>query len=211
MSAQNLLQNTDFESSELVPWTSSENVHRLLFLPNSFMGKNAIKIQHSKTSSYGFQQFISDLEGGMFYEVSGHGMTTDNNVASYFIRIAWYSSLDGSGSQLSSPNDTDKSEKTDGTWTRFIQTIQAPNDAKSAKLRLVFTSKSDGNVASVYFDDVVFQESVAPTPTPTSVPTSTPTPVPPTPTRTPTPTPAPTNTPTPTAMVVSTHSQLVAV
>ena len=33
----------------------------------------------------------------MFYEVSGHGMTTDNNVASYFIRIAWYSSLDGSG------------------------------------------------------------------------------------------------------------------
>ena len=56
-----------------------------------------------------------------------------------------------------------------------------------------------------------FRESVAPTPTPTSVPTSTPTPGA-------TlllqehrhPTPAPTNTPTPTAMVVSTHSQLVA-
>src|SRR3989338_9042394 len=65
-------------------------------------GTYSLKVQHDKTSSYGFQKIISSTEGGMFYKASGYGKTTDANVASYFIRVAWYSSTDGSGSQLSS-------------------------------------------------------------------------------------------------------------
>ncbi|MBI2614011.1 MAG: hypothetical protein HYW62_04545 [Candidatus Levybacteria bacterium] len=157
-------------------------------------GIYSLKVQHDKTSSYGFQKTISNTEGGMFYRASGYGKTTDVNVASYFIRIAWYASTDGSGSQLSSPNDSNSSTTINGDWVLLtIDSIQAPSTANSAKVRLVLTSVSSGQTAYVYFDDILFEESIAPTstPTPTPSPTNTPTP-------TKTPTPSPTHSPTPT-------------
>lgn len=157
-------------------------------------GIYSLKVQHDKTSSYGFQKIISNTEGGMFYQASGYGKTTDAHVASYFIRVAWYASTDGSGSQLASPNDSNSSTAINGDWV-FLTTdaIQAPSTANSAKVRLVLTSALSGQTAYVYFDDIIFAESIAPTSTPTPTLTVTPTS-----TNTPTPTPAPTSTKTPT-------------
>ena len=202
--AVNFIQNSDFESSSIDPWvTSGGGAAATLSAELVHSGTNALKIQHSKTASYGFQQTIKDVEGGMFYKVSGYGVTNDSNTASYFLRVAWYESSDGSGSQLSSPTDTNKGERTDGNWVWFESVVQAPTTAHSVKVRLVLNSKTDGVIAWANFDDVDFQESVAPPPTPTeelednSAPTPTPTPKPPTPTPTKKPTPTPTSTPIP--------------
>lgn len=169
-------------------------------------GSYSLKVQHDKTSSYGFQKIISNTEGGMFYKASGYGKTTDTNVSSYFIRVAWYASTDGSGSQLSSPNDSNSSTTINGDWVLLTtDAIQAPSTANSAKIRLVLTSVSSGQIAYVYFDDTLFEESIVPTSTPTLTPSPTNTPTPTaTPTRTPTPTSTPTLKPSPTKELLPT-------
>lgn len=188
--AQNLLNNGDFESQNLEPWSSSGGGAQATISSQLFYdGQFSLKVSHTKVSSYGFQQVITDLESGMFYQVRGFGSTDDNNTASYFLRVAWYESNDGSGSQLTSPTDSGKGDKIDGSWSSFDLLVQAPDKAHSAKLRLVLNSKENDLLASAYFDNLVFTEAIAPTPTPTLTPT-------PKPTSTSTPTPTPTPTPT---------------
>lgn len=157
-------------------------------------GTYSLKVQHDKTGSFGFQRAVSNIEGGMFYRVSGYGKTTSSNTSSFFIRLAWYTSTDGTGSQLSSPNDSNAGLSSDAGWVLLDQTIQAPSTANSVKVRLVLASVASGQIAYAYFDDIVFQESIAPTATPTHTPTPAPTS---TPTSAPTQAPTPTKTPTP--------------
>ena len=181
--AQNLLTNGDFESQSLEPWSSSGGSAQATVSSQLFYnGQFSLKISHTKVSSYGFQQVIADLEPGMFYQVSGFGGTNDSNTARYFLRVAWYESNDGSGSQLTSPTDSEKGDKVDGSWSPFDLLVQAPDKAHSAKLRLVLNSKEKDLLASAYFDDLAFIEAIAPTPTPTLTPipepTSTPKPTP---------------------------------
>lgn len=200
------LLSTGFEDGTTGSWSSSGGGASATISADIVRtGSYSIKIQHDKTSSYGFQNVVQNIEGGMFYQASGYGKTTDANTASFFIRVAWYSSADGSGSQLSSPNDSNIETTINGDWLLLTtNSIQAPASANSAKIRLVLTSKTSGQLAYAYFDDIVFQESIAPTntPTPTSVPTSTPVPTnTPTPKPTPTPTLIPTPSPTPTIVL----------
>lgn len=200
--ASNFLQNSDFESSSVDPWTSSGG-GAIATISSELIhsGEKTIKLSHDKSSSYGFQQTVQSLEGGIFYEISGYGASKDSNIDTYFLRVAWYESSDASGLQMSSPNDTEKGNVSNGEWVQFNQIIQAPVNAKSAKVRLVLTSKSNGTLTTAYFDDILFQESVAPSPTvtptlnPTSAPSSTPQP---TQTVVPTATITPRKTPTPT-------------
>lgn len=207
------LFSTDFESADISSWSSSGGgTIATISSELAKSGSYSIKVQHEKTSSYGFQTPVSNIEGGMFYNVSGYGRTTSENTASFFIRVAWYTSTDGSGSQLSSPNDSNSGTGIDSNWL-FLTTnvIQAPANANSAKIRLVLTSKTSGQQAFAYFDEVLFQESIAPTstPTPTTTPTSVPTSVPtstPIPTTAKTPTPA--KIPTPTAIFSITQTKL---
>ncbi len=198
--AVNLLKNADFEDTSLEYWSSSGGSAQATFSSELKHGGNySLKVSHSKVSSYGFQQVIGDLEGGMFYKLTAFATSDDENIASYFLRVAWYESNDGSGSQLSSPFDSQKKSNADGQWSEFSELVQAPGEANSCKVRLVLTSKENGFLVSAFFDDLIFEESVAPTPTPTSTPTITPTPKvnTPTPAKIPTPTStlAPTSTP----------------
>lgn len=175
--AQNLLVNSDFESGNLEPWISSGGgAAAVVSTESALNGGYSLKVQNSKVFSYGFQQTIKDLEGGMFYEVGGFGMSNDSQTDSYFLRVAWYESSDGSGSQMSSPVDTQKITAKDGKWYKFSMVVQAPASARSAKVRLIVTSSSDGFLATAYFDDIYFIESVSPpvssTPTPTQSSTS---------------------------------------
>lgn len=203
------LLSTGFEDGTLGSWSSSGGgASATISADIARTGAYSMKIQHDKTSSWGFQQTIANIEGGMSYKASGYGETVDSNVASFFIRLAWYASTDGTGPQLPSPNDSNAGSSADGDWILLDQTVQAPSTANSAKIRLVLTSKTSGQLAYAYFDDIIFQESIAPTNTPTPTPAPTSTPVPtstPTPKPTPTftPTPSPTLTPFPTATVTS--------
>lgn len=169
------LFSTDFESGNISSWMSSGG-GAIATVSAEFArsGQYSLKVSHDKTSSYGYQTTIQNIEGGMFYQVSGFGKSSDSSIASLFIRVAWYASADGSGTQLASPNDTD-SIGAGNDWTNFSSgIIQAPSTANSAKVRLVLTSKTVGQTASAFFDDVFFQESVAPTAvTTTNPPTQT--------------------------------------
>lgn len=194
-----VLFSEDFELGSLSSWSSSGgSATATISAETAHGGVNSIKVQHGKTSSYGFQTVIPNIEGGMFYDTIGYGNSTDSATASFFIRLAWYSSFDGGGSQLSQSYDSNTGNSSTSDWQLLSQTIQAPTGANSAKLRLVLNSKSQNLLASAYFDDIVFQESThTPTPTPSPTPTSTTTSSP-MPTWAPTPTPTPVKTPSPT-------------
>lgn len=186
------LFSSDFEDQNISSWNSSGGgASASVSSELSKNGNFALKVQNDKTSSYGYQILIPDIEGGMFYQAQAFGKSNNAFTNNFFIRIAWYSTNDGSGSQISTPSDSNQGTINDNWAELKTSAIQAPSLANSAKFRLVLTSKSAGNIASAFFDDVNFEEAVAPTPTPTDTPTKEPTP-------TKTPTPAPFKTPTPT-------------
>ncbi len=194
------LFSSDFENQNISAWSSSGGgASATISSELSKSGNYSLKIQHDKTSSYGYQILISNIEGGMFYQAQAFGKSGDISTDSFFIRVAWYSSSDGSGSQLSTPSDSNLVTVSNDWAELKTSVIQAPSLANSAKFRLVLTSKSQGTLASAFFDNVSFEEAIAPTstlaptqvsantPNPTTKPTSTLTPLP-TPSKTPTPT-----------------------
>lgn len=182
------LFSSGFESGGTSLWSSSGGGATATTSADFVHGGSlSLLVQHDKTLSYGYQTVVSNLESGMFYELYGYGRTGNANLNTYFLRVAWYASSDGTGSQLSQVNDSNSNSSSDTDWVKLATSaIQAPSTANSAKIRLVITSKISGQIATAYFDDIVFQESIAPTNTPTPTPTNSPTA---TPTKTPTPLP----------------------
>jgi len=169
-----LLFSSDFENQNISGWTSSGGgASATISSELSKSGNYSLKVQHDKTSSYGYQVLIPNIEGGMFYQAQAFGKSSNTSTDSFFIRVAWYSSSDGSGSQLSTPSDSNQGAVSDDWVELKTGVIQAPSSANSAKFRLVLTSKSAGTLASAFFDDIVFAEATAPTPSPTLIPTPT--------------------------------------
>lgn len=194
--ASNLLQNYDFESALIDPWiTSGGSATATISAEIKHGGNYSLKVQHSKISTYGFQQTIQNIESEKYYQVTGYAATNDSNTANYFIRLGWYNDQ---GDQFST-TDTSENTLTNGDWIKIQQTIQAPSNSKTAKIRLVLKSSTSGINASAYFDDLSLEQVADPTPTQTPSPTPTNTPDPtstPTPTKTPTPIKTPTTRPT---------------
>src|SRR3990172_12147460 len=85
----------------------------------------------------------------------------DGGVGEALLRISWYASSDGSGGQLS----TADSQPLRADSPRFVAldtgAVQAPLEARSARVRLLLRPLS-GSPATVYFDDVSFQETEVP-------------------------------------------------
>ncbi len=164
----------------------------------SYQGQKSLLVKNLSDNSYGVYQLISRIEADQTYEINGWIYLVDGNAGSGFIRIAWYASEDGSGSQLST-NDSDK-VTTIGKWERVSNVVKSEVEAKSAKVRLLVASNTEGNAGVARFDDVSFERvNIAPTSTPT------PAPKPPTPTARQTPTikPSPTSMPSVTKIEVS--------
>lgn len=184
------LFSTDFENGSLDNWSSSGgSTTASISAEQKRSGNYALKVMSDKTSSFGYQYAVGGIESGAFYEIGGYGKTDDPNTNSFSLRVAWYK--DGSNAQLSSVNESNIVSGSSDWVSITTGTIQAPALATSAKVRLVMTVKIQGQMARVFFDDIVFNEAIAPTsmPTVTSSPTSIPTPTrSPTPIKTPTPT-----------------------
>lgn len=139
------LLNTDFETASLSAWLSSGGgAIATISADTAKSGKYSIKVTHDKTSSYGYQTTIQNIEPGMFYEASAYAKSQDPNISAFFIRVAWYVSTDGSPPQLSSPNVSNQGSVNSDWVQLFTGSIQAPSNANSAKLRLVLTSKATG-------------------------------------------------------------------
>lgn len=119
------------------------------------------------------------VEPGAYYEARASALKDDPNVRAVFLRISWYESEDGSG-EASAFADSDHLE-TDAPSFRSLSTglIRAPDDARSAKVKLMLRPAST-TPAAVFFDDVQFSEIEVtpppPEPSDTPEPSAPPTP-----------------------------------
>lgn len=197
--ADNLLQNPGFESVDS-SWLTNHS--RVWFTYSSdfyLSGSKAARVTNTSSSSYGIEQIISAIEPGEEYSFFGYAHSNDTNTSSIRLRLAWYESTDGSGSQISTVDSNIVNPPT-YEWKFLSGGVNAPLNAHSVKLRAILASKTTDVEALAYFDNLAFEKVDSPTPTPTEAPPT----IPPVPTNTPTLIPVPTstgaltNTPTPT-------------
>ncbi len=115
------------------------------------------------------------VEGGRWYEASGL-LRPASNAALARIRIAWYASGDASGAQLSTEDSDELGGVGDSYTAVSTGPIRAPDNARSAQLRVMLRPASEG--PAVLRADNVRLERTAPPPSPpaTRAPVSVPTP-----------------------------------
>ena len=169
------LANGDFELvAEGKPAHWQKFGGEMVSSPEAARGSFAGCLESTTPSTKWLYQIVS-VEGGGWYAAGASARMSGPGEAS--IRISWYESGDGSGTQIEpfeSPGTTAPS------WT-LLSTgpVQAPDEARSARVRLTL---QPGVTATACFDDATFFEAPAPSATP--VPTGEPGPGTPTPTRT---------------------------
>ena len=133
-------------------------------------GSRAMSLSSSGTSSTKWVYQTVSINGGWYYEGSVYAWKNDPKAETTFVRISWYSSADGSGEAISTADSTEVLTSDLATF-RLLSTgaIQAPPEARSARLRLMLRPAGTDS-ATVVFDDAAFVEAVAPSPTPTPSP-----------------------------------------
>lgn len=173
--ADNLVKNSGFEDG-VSNW-EEQGASAVSVSDEKKSGDKAILISNNQKTSYGVQQLITGIESGQNYLLEGWAKAKDlARATGVRLRIGWYESEDGSGDQMS-PQDTNQVET--GEWSYLRSELKAPDKAKSARIRLVLSTKEDGQAAEAYFDDIYldrYEVSPTPSPTMTPAPTSEPTP-----------------------------------
>ncbi|MBI2910426.1 MAG: hypothetical protein HYX92_22505, partial [Chloroflexi bacterium] len=152
----------------------------------------------STTASTKWAYQTVSVSPGQYYVFSGYIYNDDPNVDATYLRLSWYASSDGAGTQISYNDSLTALElagKSQGYRLLTTGAVRAPANARSAKTRIMLDPVSS-NYAIIYFDDISFNRAEI-TPTPTPSPTA-----PATPTLTPSPT--PTVAPSPTSSAVPT-------
>lgn len=81
-----------------------------------------------------------------------------------WIRLSWYTSVDGSGSAAAQADGT---VATGGGWTAIDTVGQAPEGARSVRVRLMLRAPGE---ATAYFDNAALSVTTAPPPAPATIP-----------------------------------------
>ncbi len=119
----------------------------------------AALISRTESTKWLFQTV--SVRGGSYYRLRAMALKNDSAVRETLLRVSWYASADGSGDQLS----TADSQPLTTDSPRFVAldtgAVQAPTEARSARVRLLLRPVS-GAPATVYFDEVSFQETDPP-------------------------------------------------
>jgi len=178
------LANGDFEdATPLYGWAHQGGE---AYLSDGYVSADHVAVLHSTTTSTKWLHQAVLVEPGGWYEASAM-LGTQSVADRAWLRLAWYASLDGSGSQLA----VEDSEEVGGAAGAVaVGPVQAPPGAQSVRVRLMLRPGSS-SFAMLAADFVTLARTAPPTPTPTRSPTPTPTP-----TRTPTPSLTPTLVPT---------------
>lgn len=161
-----LLANGDFEVvREGKPAHWEKYGGTMLASGESARGTFAACLESDTTSTKWLYQ-VAAVRAGAWYRAGAIARVSAGGTAS--LRVSWYASADGSGSQLSQ----EQSEGTgSGTWSELSTgPVRAPDEARSARVRLVF---QPGGPGSACFDDAEFTETGAAVATPTPSSTST--------------------------------------
>ncbi|MEZ4502068.1 MAG: lamin tail domain-containing protein [Dehalococcoidia bacterium] len=174
------LTNGDFEdTTPLYGWAHQGGE---AYLSDGYVSADHVAVLHSTTTSTKWLHQAVLVEAGGWYEASAI-LGTQSTGDRAWLRLAWYASLDGTGSQLS----VEDSEEVGGAaGSVLVGPVQAPPGAQSVRVRLMLRPAS-AEFAMLAADYVTLTRTAPPTPTPTRSPT---------PTRTPTLTPTPTATST---------------
>jgi hypothetical protein len=102
------------------------------------------------------------------YEFQGY-VATDGDVSEAYLRIAWYTSDDASGSALSSIDSLSRLGSASGFAYLTTGPVAPPPDARSARLRVILAPAST-STATIFMDDFSFGTTTAPPATRTPVP-----------------------------------------
>ena len=136
-------------------------------------GERSVALVSRTASTKWIYQTVS-VQGGAFYRLSAAVLKNDPGVREALLRVSWYESADGSGSQIGTADSPALAEDSPGFVTLGTGQVQAPLEARSAKVRLLMRPSSAAP-AVVYFDAVGFEETEAPAAMDTPAVTDTPT------------------------------------
>jgi hypothetical protein len=96
------------------------------------------------------------VEGGAYYRASAYALQVNDPPGDLFVRLSWYASSDGSGESISSDDSsTTVSDNSSTFGVVSTDAVQAPIEAQSARVRLMFRPAGPGTATAV-FDDVTF-------------------------------------------------------
>src|SRR3989344_1430031 len=118
--ADNKIVNGNFESSAENWKTNNSNVTFNILNSPVKDGTQSAKIINSSTTSYGVEQTIENITPEQKYHISGYVRNIDPPAQRAFIRAAWYSSLDGTGSQITTHDSPILSDLTDWQLLEFF-------------------------------------------------------------------------------------------
>jgi hypothetical protein len=163
----NNVNNFSFEENTHWEATNS-NITFTYDLDNFYDGVRSAKINNTSTTTAGIEQIIPNINPNQQYVLNGYIKFSSPPPTKVLMRVAWYASTDGSGSQISTADSNIVTSNS--TWEKIEFTPTAPSNAHSAKIRLFVTSGS-AYFDSIYFD--TFTASVTPTISLTLTPTIT--------------------------------------
>ena len=115
----------------------------------------------SRTASTKWLYQAVSVDGGSYYQLRAMALKNDPAAREVLLRVSWYASADGSGSQLSTVDSSALAEGSPEFVALHTGPVRAPPEARSAKVRLLLRPKSATPVV-VYFDDVRFEATAAP-------------------------------------------------
>jgi hypothetical protein len=123
-------------------------------------GQRSAKLTSKTQSTKWLYQSVS-VEGGRHYRLRAQALMNDPALKEALLRVSWYISADGSGSQIATA-DSQPLTATSQQWTELdTGALLSPPQARSARLRLMVRPAAAA-AATAYFDDVRFEKVSAP-------------------------------------------------
>jgi hypothetical protein len=114
----------------------------------------------SRTSSTKWAYQVVTVEAGRAYEFAGFA-SAGAGASQAFLRLSWYASAFGTGSEIASEDSPSTSSATAAFQHLTTGAVEAPANAHSAKLRLMLRPVSAAT-AIAYFDSLAFNETAMP-------------------------------------------------
>ncbi len=115
----------------------------------------------SRTESTKWLYQTVSVQGGSYYRLRAKALKNDPGVRETLLRVSWYESADGSGRQISTADSEALAKDSPRFASLDTGPVQAPPQARSAKVRLLLRPASAAN-AVVYFDDVRLEAAAPP-------------------------------------------------
>jgi hypothetical protein len=132
-------------------------------------GARSARLESATTATKWLHQAVT-VHPKSWYAFDTWILHDDPAVASAFLRVSWYATSDASGASIDASDSTMRLDApADGYRRLTTDAIQAPADARSARVRVMLAPVSASR-ASIVVDDAAWTETSAPPPTPSATP-----------------------------------------